>query len=68
MCSSGNLSIGGAIGGTVGAVLTSIAAVGTSIAIPGLSIFSAGPIAAHWPAQERAARPADRDVDWHRHP
>src|SRR5437773_11231638 len=40
------LGIGGAIGGTVGAVLLAIAAVGTSIAIPGLGLFVAGPIAA----------------------
>src|SRR5438132_8946638 len=39
------LGIGGAIGGTVGAVLLAIAAVGTSIAIPGLGLFIAGPIA-----------------------
>jgi hypothetical protein len=40
------LGIGGAIGGTVGAVLLAIAAVGTAIAIPGLGLFVAGPIAA----------------------
>jgi hypothetical protein len=41
------LGIGGAIGGTVGAVLLAIAAVGTSIAIPGLGgLMVAGPIAA----------------------
>jgi hypothetical protein len=38
--------IGGAIGGTVGAVLLAIAAVGTAITIPGLGLFVAGPIAA----------------------
>ena len=40
------LGVGGAIGGTVGAVLLAIAAVGTTIAIPGLGLFIAGPIAA----------------------
>jgi hypothetical protein len=40
------LGIGGAIGGTVGAVLLAIVAVGTTIAIPGLGLFVAGPIAA----------------------
>jgi hypothetical protein len=40
------LGVGGAIGGTVGAVLLAIAAVGTSIAIPGLGLVVAGPIAA----------------------
>ena len=39
------LGVGGAIGGTVGAVLLAIAAVGTTIAIPGLGLFIAGPIA-----------------------
>jgi hypothetical protein len=38
--------VGGAIGGTVGAILTAVAAVGTSIAIPGLGLVIAGPIAA----------------------
>src|SRR6266850_873541 len=40
------LGVGGAIGGTVGAVLLAIAAVGTTIAIPGLGLVVAGPIAA----------------------
>ncbi len=40
------LGIGGAIGGTVGALLLAIVAVGTTIAIPGLGLFVAGPIAA----------------------
>src|SRR5258708_34880074 len=40
------LGIGGAIGGTVGAVLLAIVAVGTTITIPGLGLFVAGPIAA----------------------
>lgn len=40
------LGVGGAIGGTVGAVLLAIAAVGTSIAIPGIGLIVAGPIAA----------------------
>jgi len=40
------LGVGGAIGGTVGAVLLAIAAMGTTIAIPGLGLFIAGPIAA----------------------
>src|SRR5258707_14017738 len=40
------LGVGGAIGGTVGALLLAIVAVGTSIAIPGLGLFVAGPIAA----------------------
>lgn len=40
------LGVGGAIGGTIGAVLLAIAAVGTSIAIPGLGLVVAGPIAA----------------------
>jgi hypothetical protein len=38
--------IGGAIGGTVGAILAGIAAVGTSIALPGLGLVIAGPLAA----------------------
>src|ERR1700756_5834008 len=38
------LGIGGAIGGTVGAVLAGIAAVGTSIAIPGGGFVVAGPL------------------------
>ena len=37
---------GGAIGGTVGAVLAAIVGVGTAIAIPGLGLVVAGPIAA----------------------
>src|SRR5260370_29459633 len=40
------LGIGGAIGGTVGALLLAIVGVGTTIAIPGLGLFVAGPIAA----------------------
>src|SRR2546421_11849902 len=40
------LGIGGAIGGTVGAVLLAIAAVGTASAIPGLRLFVSGPNAA----------------------
>jgi len=40
------MGVGGAIGGTVGAVLLAIAAVGTSIAIPGIGLVVAGPIAA----------------------
>jgi len=40
------LGVGGAIDGTVGAVLAAIAAVGTAIAIPGLGLVVAGPIAA----------------------
>src|SRR5258707_9964145 len=39
------LGIGGAIGGTVGALLFAIVAVGRTIAIPGLGPFGARPIA-----------------------
>src|SRR5258706_9678312 len=37
--------VGGAIGGTLGAVPLAIAAVGTTIAIPAPGLFIAGPIA-----------------------
>src|SRR5256714_11679936 len=39
------LGLGGAIGGTVGAVLAAIPPVGTAIAIPGLGLVLAGTIA-----------------------
>lgn len=38
--------LGGAIGGTTGAVLAAIAAIGTTIALPGLGLLVAGPLAA----------------------
>jgi len=38
--------VGGAIGGTAGAILAAVATIGTSIVIPGLGLLIAGPIAA----------------------
>ncbi|MGI8468196.1 MAG: CsbD family protein [Pyrinomonadaceae bacterium] len=37
---------GGAIGGTLGAIIAGIAAIGTSVLIPGLGLIVAGPLAA----------------------
>lgn len=38
--------LGGAIGGTAGALIAAIAAIGTTIALPGLGLLVAGPLAA----------------------